>query len=692
MPTAIRPATGRQNFSKTRGRISSARALSIVSVGILAAFLSTVGPAPAQENGAPFLLPSVVVTANKQAEDLQNVPQSVTVLDGREVEDAHLTGVRDLGLRVPNLSFASGGMSMINLPSMRGVTSNPHSNIPAVMLYIDDVPVAVNAGYIAPLFDIATVEVLRGPQGTLYGRNSEGGVIKITTTKPGSEPTGKLTLEGGDRHYRRGNAALSGPLVDGVVSVGGAFQYYGMDGLVKNDFDGDYVDDKNNYSGRGTVRLTPTEDLEINLTFGMTKYDEGTFGMYNRASPSPKRHTDSQDPGDNRSSFNDQALSVVYAISPAWTFTSVGTRRESHLDYRMDYDFSPVPFFEVNKADQNLDLGQEFRLAYEKDGVSAVLGAAYNRLEQKIRYNYYNMGMRHYARSVTDSYAGFGQVKIPFADRWAVTAGARLECYTVDFADHDTGYSDSTAKVNFSPKLALEYAVTDTNSIYASLSKGFRAAGYDTFQGTPGNYAYDAEELWAAELGSKNTFWGGKARLNAAIFYHKFQNMQLESYVSSPIGPMPTITNVGSPKGFGGEVEVAVAPISGLEVFASAGYTHMRYDDFTDALGDHSGNRVPYVPELTYSAGLQLRLPSGFFARAEVLGADIAYLDSSNKGYIPAHTSLNAKIGWEFESFDMYLFGENITGERYDYVNAFGGTYGVATPGATFGGIVSYKF
>lgn len=652
----------------------------------------SVSCAHAQETESSVMLPVVLVTANKQEEDPQKIPQSVTAITARQVDDARVTSVDKLGLRVPNLSFSTGGMGMINLTSMRGVRSDPHSNTPAVTMYIDDVPVTTNAGYIAQLFDVESVEVLRGPQGTLYGRNAEGGVIKVTTKKPDRETTGRLSLTGGSKELGRTTGALSGEMVEDTLFAGLAMQYFTQQGWVENDSGANPVDDKKEYSGRGRLRYTPTDDLEVNFAYGMVKYDEGSFGMYNLQSMSEERHTDSNDPGRNRSAFNDQSLTVGYDLSSLWKLTSVTTRKESDLNYTMDYDFSTMPMYEVHKYDRYMDIGQEVRLNYEQDGVSGVFGLTYNRNDKKIRYTYYNMGTKHHATDKTNQYAAFGQLKVPFWDKWAVTAGARLDYYDSKFQEEETGYSASGSWNSFSPKLALEYAVTDDNLVYVSGSRGFRAAGFDAYQGSPGKYEFDEEELWAVEVGSKNTLWDGKARLNAALFYHKFKNMQLESYYTTVFSPMPSIENVGDPQGLGGEVELTVMPLAGLELFGSVGYTHMRFDDFTDATGDHSGNSIPYVPEWTCSLGTQYRHGSGFFARAEILGASRTYLDSRNDGNIPAYATVNTKIGWEFGNLDVYLFADNVFDERHDYVNAFGGTYGVATPGRVVGTTVCYHF
>lgn len=203
-------------------------------------------------------------------------------------------------------------------------------------------------------------------------------------------------------------------------------------------------------------RLTPTDDLDINFQVGMTKYDEGTFGMYSPNSFSQyeammpgmtqgmfeaaggttqKRHVNSNDPGFNKSAHNEQTLSVKYDISPNWTFTSVTTRSEYDIDFDIDYDFTPNLIGDsYGMEDHNksgfYDFGQEFRLAYDKDGMNAVMGLAYANTDRRIRYDYYTSGFPKVdARDITNSYALFGQVKLPFAERWALTLGGRFDYY-----------------------------------------------------------------------------------------------------------------------------------------------------------------------------------------------------------------------------------------------------------------------
>ncbi|WP_421903721.1 TonB-dependent receptor [Maridesulfovibrio sp.] len=570
------------------------------------------------EHGRSVQLDAVTVTAQKKEENVQDIPSSISVIPATEVEDARLLSIKDLTDRIPNMSIFSPGMDMINLTTIRGATSDPHNNISAVALYIDGIPVTSNLGYVAQLYDIERVEVLRGPQGTLYGRNSEGGVINIVTRKPDDSLKAKATLEGGTREMARVQAALSGPLLEDTLYLGGAGQIYQKNGWVKNINDGEEIDDKKNYSGQATMRYTPTKDLEMSLFASMQKFDEGTFGMYPYPTDTP-RQVDTDTPGYNRSAIDQQALTVNYDLNDAWKLTSVTSRRYTDADYLIDYDFSTMPMQETYKNDKYLDLSQEIRANYESDNFSMVLGVMGDYYDRKVQYQMPNLNMAHYAKDETCTYASFGQLTIPFAERWAFTAGMRVDYYTTDFKDI-IGYKDSDSWFTYSPKVALEYSLTDTNNLYTSLSRGFRAAGYNAYTPPNGKNKFDEESIWSLEFGSKNTFLDGTAKLNAAVFINRKIDTQIEQYVQTGGPPMPCIDNVGDTTAYGAELEGSYELMHGWEAFGSFGYTYVRFGDFTDALGDHKGNRLPYVPDYTYSLGSQYRHDSGFMIRVKLSG------------------------------------------------------------------------
>lgn len=634
-------------------------------------------------------LEPVKVTAQKQEENVQDIPGSVSAISAMEAEDARLLSVDDLASRIPNLGFYTGGMDMINFVTLRGVTSDPHNNISAVALYVDDVPVVSNLGFISQLYDLERVEVLRGPQGTLYGRNSEGGVINVITRMPQKEFAGKVTVEGGSGEMARVMASGSGEVVEDRLFLGGSAQFYQRNGWVHNDYDGGRIDDRKNYSGNGKVRFTPTEDLEFLLSASLTRYDEGTFGMY----PYPtaeKRHVNTNEPGYNRSAIDQQALRIKYRMNDLWSLTSVTSRRYTDTDYLIDYDFSTTPMQETSKFDKYLDLSQEVRVNYDSEDMTAVLGLMADHYDRKVQFS--TPKMYSQAKDKTNTYAMFGHTRIPFAEKWALLAGLRADYYTTDFKD-SASYADSSSWLTYSPKLALEYSLAATSMLYASVSRGFRAAGYNSYTPPTGKYKFDEEGVWAFEVGSKNMFLANKAKLNVALFANRKTDTQVEQYVAVPgWPPMPYVDNVGDTTAYGAELEASLFLLPGLEVFGSAGYTHVRFGEFSDELGDHRGNRLPYVPDYTYSLGCQYRHATGFMARAEMLGASRVYLDSRNIGCIPAHATVNAKTGWESENTDVYLFVDNLFNEHHDYRGAFGGNFGVATPGLSVGLSLTRRF
>lgn len=682
------------------------------------------------------VLPEVTVTANKIQEDLQKVPASVTVMNEDTIRESGINTLGDLSSRIPNLTIATGGLSIMQFPTLRGATSIAHSYIPSVTTYIDDVPLTNTSAYDALLYDIESIEVLRGPQGTLYGRNNPGGVIKITTRKPTNEVHGNIGLEYGNKQRVKATAALSGPIIEDTLYVSGAVQYFSREGEVMNDYDDQYVDDKRNYSGRLGIRLTPSDSLDINLQLGYTKYNEGTFAMY---SPNPftsydndlayygmtsgqvyedaggtseTRHVNTNSAGFNRTAHNEQALSINYDINRNWKFTSITTRSQYDVDFDIDYDFtpnylasghmlSPLAYLfamENRNTSKFYDFGQEFRVSYDdKKGMNAVIGAAYSYTHRRIRFEYYNAGFpKTDGDDTTNNYAVFGQVKIPFLDDFALTLGGRFDYYDSSAnVDRVTmygtrHYSGSDTWTNFSPKVALEYSITDKNMVYASFTEGYKAGGFDSGYAPEGREKYDEERVYAFELGSKNLFFDDRLRVNFALFANKYENMQVEMYTGSE----GYIGNGGNPWAYGAELEVSFFPMPNLELFGSAGYTHLRFeDDFYDEVyKDVGNNHVPYVPEWTYSVGFAYRHESGFYTRWDVNGASKSWLNLDNSGYIPAHTLVNARVGFEIGNFDVYAYVTNMLNQRYDYVASFGGTYWVATEGIGFGGGVSYRF
>ena len=642
----------------------------------------------------PVYLEKVTVTANKQEENIQEISTSISAFSETQLEDANIYLVQDLAKRVPNLNFFTGGTNLMNFATLRGIRSDPHNNVSAVAMYIDGIPVTSNVGFVADLFDIERVEVLRGPQGTLYGRSSIGGVINVITKKPDNTWRSKVSAQGGTEDLYRFEGNVAGPIFEDNLFFDIAGTVYNQSGTIDNE-DGGKTDDRRNYSSRGKLRFTPTNDLDITLYGSFLKYDEGSFAMYKYPVVS-KRKVNTDTHGYNHTAIDEQALNITYSINDDWKVTSISSRRVTNVDFLVDYDLTMVKMLETNNLSKYQDLSQELRLNYENEGASVLFGAYADRYERVIKTKSPNhpnpLFQYHRVKDVTDTYSLFTHGKYPLFKKLNIIGGLRYDRYNTDFENTCTNFSEKKSWNSLSPKAALEYQLTEENMMYASFAHGYRVGGFSTMRMFEGNEQFGAENLWAYEVGSKNTFFDKTLKANIALFINDIKDSQIEAYENGHGIPTPYVDNAGDMTAYGVELELNWFPVDSLELFGTFGYTYLRFEKFEDAKGTYDGNHVPFVPDYTFNAGALYRHKSGFFARGEVLGNSKTYLDPANDAEIPWHATVNAKVGWEFDQLDVYLFADNLFDKEYDYKGAFGGFYSVASPPRTIGIILNYNF
>jgi iron complex outermembrane receptor protein len=216
----------------------------------------------------------MTVTAQKQEENVQEVPVSITVFNEQNIEDMKIESVRDIADFVPNLMIYQHTIDGANAPTMRGITAAPESLRVSTGLYVDGVPIITGPGFVDGMLDIERIEVLRGPQGTLYGKGTETGAISIITRQPDNEFRGKVSAEGGEDKKGQFSLNLSGPIQKDRLFFGIAGKYYQKDGFIENTTTGDTVDDTKHWFGRTHLRWTPVDKLDISLIASHLKYDD----------------------------------------------------------------------------------------------------------------------------------------------------------------------------------------------------------------------------------------------------------------------------------------------------------------------------------------------------------------------------------------------------------------------------------
>ncbi len=640
------------------------------------------------ENEKTVEIETVTVTANKMEENVQEVPMSLTVMSETEIEDLKIESIGELSNFVPNFTMNNEGASGMNASIMRGIYANATTLTVSAGLFVDGVPVLSATGFEDTILDIERIEVLRGPQGTLYGKNTEAGAINIVTRQPDNDFRAKLSVDAGKLlSYETGNGwkqaytlNLSGPIQTDKLFIGVAGKFYQKDGFMENTFTGDTNDDREHWFGRAHLRWTPSDRLDVSLIASILQYDDDAVAMslteFGAAayglSGFADRQVASNFQGGNDARTDTQALKIKYDFGDSLKLTSITARRVFDDEMAGDWDFSPMTLMHSDKDNTYTKVSQELRLDSSTGNVKWIAGLYYDHDNNEFDFvtdsDFPAMASATRRDFNGDAYAAFGQISYAPIDRLRIIGGLRYEIQEQEFENHNLGTTIDDSWNELSPKLALEYDWTPSTMTYASVSKGYRSGGFNTFAFDPQYNSYDEEKLWSYKIGTKNLFWNNRLMLNGSVFLMKLADMQ----VTEAVTPMESyLTNAAEATGKGFELEMTANVTAGLSVMAGFGYTDLEFDDFEDALGDYSGNKNPYAPVYTFNVGAQYRFEDGLYARADLIGNGEMYLDRANNYKRDAYEIVNAKIGYETEHFDVYLYGKNIFDEEYDSYGVF---------------------
>ncbi|WP_419657278.1 TonB-dependent receptor [Desulfosarcina variabilis str. Montpellier] len=637
-------------------------------------------------------LETITVTAQKQEENIQEVPVSVTVMSQTEIEDRNIESIGELSHYVPNFMINNEGASGMNAPVMRGIYANATTLTVSSGLFVDGVPVLSSTGYEDTVLDIERVEVLRGPQGTLYGKNTETGAINIITRQPDNDFRAKvsadvgklLSFETGDGLKQSYTLNLSGPLKTDKLFMGIAGKFYQKDGFMENTLTGDTVDDRQHWFGRAHLRWTPADRVDVSLIASMLQYDDDAVNMslteFGAAayglSGFADRQVASNFQGSNQARTDTQALKINYDYSDTLTLTSITARRVFDDEMANDWDFSPMTLMHSDKDSTYTKISQELRVDSSSENLQWLAGFYYDNDRNEFSFasdsDFPAMASTTRRDFNGEAYAAFGQISYAPIKSLRIIGGLRYEIQDQEYENHilNTTIDDSWDEI--SPKLALEYNWTPSTMTYVSVSKGYRSGGFNTFASDPQYNSYDEEKLWSYEIGSKNLFWDNRLMINGCVFLMDLTDMQ----VTEAVTPMESyLTNAAEATGKGIELEMTANITSGLSMMAGVGYIDIEFDDFKDALGDYTGNKNPYAPEYTFNIGVQYRFQSGLYARADLIGCGEMYLDRANQYKRDAYELVNARIGYETEHLDVYLYGKNIFDEEYNSYGYYDGYY-----------------
>ncbi|MBT1443941.1 TonB-dependent receptor [Shewanella sp. JM162201] len=686
-------------------------------------------------------LEHIEVSARKTVESLQNVPVAVTSVSAAELAENGISVMTEIQQFSPNTTLqASRGTNSTLTAFIRGVGQEDPlwGYEPGVGIYIDDVYIARPQGAVLDILDVQRIEVLRGPQGTLYGKNTIGGAVKYVTRRMTGDA--ELNLAGTFGSYNQQDFKVAGqyPLIDNKLYFGFAMASLSRDGF------GDFVisalpgQDTENYNkdlfaGRATLEFTPTDNLFMRLTYDKTQDDSNAKGGYRLLpslltdAPVPDSKFDSYTsmPTWNRVENEGWGLTLEYDLNEDWTLKSITASRESYSPTNIDFDNTPLRIFDVPAIYEDEQFSQELQVNYSGDDLSLVSGLYYFSgdscgvfdaiLEEA--YKVYG-GLTREVRGCnnSDSYAAYAQGSYDLTEQLSLTLGLRYSNETKEATVYngvifssiypETGWypgyvrdealieakipkvlDDEETWSRFTPRVGLEYQLTDDLMLFTSYSQGFKSGTFNPRASGP-EPAVDPEVVDSYEIGMKSE-WNDNLRLNATGFYLNHKDRQFVTVLPGEDASdlKQRLGNIGTSTATGLELEVEFAPTKSLDLFASLGLIDSSFEEVISY--DANGNQIDIsdtytitnTPDTTANVGFSYSMETNvgsfvangnYYYRSDY---DLAVVDNllSQDGY----GLLNLGLNWYSTDGHWHagLYWKNVTDEEY-----LVGNYAFVTP------------
>ncbi len=636
----------------------------------------------------------LVVTAQKRTESAQDVPISLTVIPQQTLEDAQIDSFQEIANNTPNFSFfpTNAGGSDFSYYSIRGLNNfNFLVSQDSVGYYIDDVPFDFGAFLDLGLLDLERVEVLRGPQSTLYGRSSPAGVVNVISRRPTNES--ELRIAGGYGSYnsREVQLSYSNALIPDRLAFRLAGTYQARDGVFENETLDRMVGDREQFLGRAQLLWTPSQEWSVSFNTYVNDADNGDPVFTRQDADDPFETLKAVD-GFVRLNSNTQALRVGYN-GPDFRVTSITTRRFSNQEVLSGDSFAPPLDLFRSVIDFNSTVWtQEIRIQSPEnaDRFKWLIGGYYESRAFDVdndAFEYTALGASRFgldsagqnrviAEQDRSTYAIFGQVDYKPTDALTLFAGLRYETSDYDLdrrrifevADSVTVLSpeiqteDSSSELI--PRFGMQYRFSPNVMAYATIAKGYRPSGFNYRADTEDIRSYDEEKTWTYEVGVKSSWFDDRLTANLSVFHN-----DVDGYQVLLVDDLGFFRNIASAdvEATGLEFELGAKLAKGLDVTAGVGYVNSRFTQYRNPLtgSDFSDNRVPFAPDLTYNLALQYRSPGGIFARAELRGYGTTYFDDANQVTQDPFAIVNLRLGYEWRNYGIYVFANNLFDTRY---------------------------
>jgi iron complex outermembrane receptor protein len=673
----------------------------------------------------------IVVTATKTgATSLQKTPLAITAFSSDALDRSVVMNSRDLVQMTPSLAIAqNNAYAQIYI---RGIGSNNvfNGSDPSVTVHIDGVYISRPFSQFANFLDVERVEVVRGPQGTVYGRNSVGGTINIISRAPSNQVQAKIQLTGGNYGRKQVEAYVSAPIVTDKAQFSLSGQYSKHNAYRENVFPGGQdIDDDDTVSLRGQLRLLPTSMIEAttrvdymsqsNAAMGYAKLLLPYDALTNSILGDYKKIAQNQ-PTSSRVSSSGIAEDIVVRLGNDLTLKSLTAFRRNNFRLRTDTDASDRDILISNLSERSRQFSQEINLLGKAGRWDYLTGLYYiheaNQTGNNIEVRVPGTQAQSSPRIVTKSWAAFAQVGYALTERIKLTAGVRYTDETKDIAQnlrvvtaatqaplagYPILYNKSSNFVAWTPKFGINFQATPTVLLYASATRGFKSGGFNVSSSDP-NQGFRPEYLWSYEGGLKMDLFDRTLRLNLAGFYYDYSDLQVQAFTRPGF---IDISNAATAKIHGIEAESEWRPTKSLSLTARASLLNAKYDHYfapvAGALVDYSGKRLNSAPTYSLSLAGQYDISLG----TSTVSPRIEYSRTGRQYYTPANTTLlgqsaygllNASLAFSpaGRHWRAELWAKNLTDEQYITTAATFTAVASGRPGDphTFGARVSWTY
>lgn len=678
----------------------------------------------------------VTVTAQKREEDLQKVPVAVTSINAEKVENLQISGLNEVGRVAPNFKSYDDGGSLYPMIATRGIFTV--DDTPIVGVYIDDVPLFNTSSFPSLLNDVERMEVLRGPQGTIYGRNTLGGAINIITRKPTNQTKGFIAAGYGNLNQLKINGGLSIPLIKNKLFTRISGSYTTRNGYIENTF----LNTNNLLArklGAGNVKFVfyPDDHWTISLTSGLEYREVNAYAFVGGFGPIGNTLDSLKQNAPYKLSYNTQggyytlssnnALKVGYQ-APTFSVTSVTSYQRTNIETRNDeYDFTQFDLNSLPKLDRSMQtIAEEIRLnSNNKDSRFEWLAGIFAYYVSREVDQQIESGTANAANAPTPAVAAlypfisidlsnisqlgmsaFANATYSLTRQLKLVAGLRYEIEQNNTSINRSYRKGTDASFTFpplgllpkqfektatysaiSPKIGLSCELTPQVMAYANAARGYRPGGINPFTTDENTAVFNPEFSWNYELGLKTTLWNKRLRANLTGFYIDYQDQQLYTLIDFTTFNFGR-DNIGRSISYGIELETEWILTKGLNATVNVGYLETEITDYKvrGLTGEinNKGNKQGYSPQWNGNVGLDYQKRISDIK----LGISLDYQFQSDIFFDPENTLkqtaygiLNARVSVAYKMLTLEVWGKNLNNEVYY-------SYGYGISGA--GGFASF--